>query len=86
MVTETNGRSVAKGISWRLVGSLDTTILVFLFSGEFKIAAFVGLTEMITKVFLYWGHERVWQRIHWGRQSPETTVGHPLFRSARSKC
>lgn len=86
MVTESNGRSVAKGISWRLVGSLDTTLLVFLFSGQFKIAAVVGLTEMITKVFLYWGHERVWQRIHWGRQIPQTTIDHSLLRPARSKC
>ena len=66
-------RSVMKGISWRIVGTLDTTILVFLFSGEFTIALFVGTTELITKIFLYWAHERVWQRITWGRYVPPTS-------------
>jgi adenylylsulfate kinase len=70
---ETHLRSVVKGISWRAVGTLDTTILVFLFSGKMLLAATVGLTELVTKVFLYWAHERVWQRIKWGRVFPPTT-------------
>ena len=70
---DTNFRSVVKGISWRIVGTLDTTILVFIFSGKFTIALFVGTTELITKIFLYWAHERVWQRIKWGRYVPPTS-------------
>lgn len=70
---DTHMRSVVKGISWRALGTLDTTILVFLFSGKLLLAASVGLTELITKIFLYWAHERVWQRIRWGRHIPSTT-------------
>lgn len=67
---ETHLRSVVKGISWRAVGTLDTTILVYLFSGKLLLAASVGLTELITKIFLYWAHERVWQKVRWGRVIP----------------
>ncbi len=84
MVTETNGRSVAKGISWRIVATLVTTIVVFIYSGELAAAAIVGSIDAAVKIFLYWGHERIWQRIYWGRKFPETTVQHPLLRSVRS--
>lgn len=70
---ETHARSVVKGISWRAVGTLDTTILVFLFTGELVLAAGVGATELITKVFLYWLHERAWQRVRWGRIIPSVS-------------
>ncbi len=70
---ETHLRSVVKGVSWRAVGTLDTTLLVFIFSGELMLAASVGLTELVTKIFLYWAHERIWQRIRWGRIYPSTS-------------
>ena len=66
-------RSMAKAVSWRILGSLDTMLLTWLFSGSVKIAAFVGSTEAITKIFLYWGHERLWHRIPWGRRRPLTS-------------
>ena len=66
-------RSMAKAVSWRILGSLDTMLLTWLFSGSVKIAAFVGSTEAITKIFLYWGHERVWHRIPWGRRGTLTS-------------
>lgn len=67
---ETHVRSVAKAVSWRILGSLDTMFLTWLFSGSLTIAAFVGSTEAITKIFLFWGHERLWQKISWGRRAP----------------
>jgi adenylylsulfate kinase len=60
---------VFKGITWRIVGTLDTMVLVFLFSGRVSLAALVGTTEAFTKIILFWVHERAWQRIHWGRGS-----------------
>lgn len=66
---DTHTRSVFKGITWRIVGTLDTMVLVFLFSGRVSLAALVGTTEAFTKIILFWVHERAWQRIHWGRGS-----------------
>ena len=47
-----------------------TTIVVFLYSGELAAAAIVGAFDALAKIFLYWGHERVWQWITWGRILP----------------
>ena len=67
---DTNLRSVVKGISWRVLATLVTTAVVFLYSGELAAAAIVGSFDALAKIVLYWGHERVWQRITWGRILP----------------
>ena len=72
---ETHLRSVVKGISWRVVATMVTTIVVFIYSGELAAAAIVGSIDAVAKIALYWGHERIWQRIHWGRLIP--TVSSP---------
>ena len=72
---ETHLRSVVKGISWRVVATMVTTIVVFLYSGELAAAAIVGSIDALAKIALYWGHERIWQHIHWGRILP--TVSSP---------
>lgn len=58
---ESHLRSVIKGITWRIVGTLDTMILSYIFTGSIKIAAAIGGTEVITKIGLYYLHERAWQ-------------------------
>jgi uncharacterized membrane protein len=70
---ETHLRSVVKGMSWRAVGTIDTMILVFIFSGEILLAASIGITELVTKIFLYWAHERIWQKVGWGLKSSPAT-------------
>lgn len=60
-------RSISKGISWRFFGSMDTIFVSFIFSGSFVGAVKIGTTEVLTKVILYYLHERVWSRIKWGR-------------------
>jgi uncharacterized membrane protein len=62
-----HARSLIKSISWRAVGSLDTFILSFLVTGNVKHAASIASIEVLTKVVLYYLHERVWRRVSWGR-------------------
>ncbi|WP_374346403.1 DUF2061 domain-containing protein [Phenylobacterium sp.] len=64
---ETHLRSLIKGISWRVVGSLDTALLSFLVTGSPKWAVTIASIEALTKIALYYGHERVWGRVRWGR-------------------
>jgi uncharacterized membrane protein len=59
-------RSLAKAISWRVTGSLDTILLSWLFTQSMNTALAIGLTEVITKTFLYYGHERIWSRVRLG--------------------
>jgi uncharacterized membrane protein len=60
-------RSVAKAISWRIVATVTTIFLVFAFTGNLVISGGVGLTELITKIVIYYVHERVWNAIGFGR-------------------
>lgn len=64
---DTHARSVVKAISWRVMATLVTGILTFLFTGNLLIAIGVGSSEAVSKIALYWAHERLWDRIHWGR-------------------
>ena len=64
---DSNLRSLVKAVSWRALGTMDTFLLSWLITGEVKLAAAIGGTEVITKMALYWFHERMWNRITWGR-------------------
>ena len=71
---ETHLRSVVKGISWRAIATLVTTIVVWLISGEVGMALFAGASDSLAKIGLYWAHERGWQHIQWGRMPPPPTA------------
>ena len=71
MYKETNTRSVVKGISWRFVATGTTIVIVYVFFGRLDMAIAAGLIETVLKVALYWGHEKVWQRIRFGKKRIE---------------
>jgi uncharacterized membrane protein len=60
-------RSVAKAVTWRFVGSLDTFILSLIFTGQLKYAVSIATAEALTKIALFYVHERAWRRVAWGR-------------------
>jgi uncharacterized membrane protein len=53
-------RHIAKAITWRIIGTIDTTLLSWFISGDPMIGLKVGLSEVITKLVLYYFHERLW--------------------------
>ena len=63
-------RSVAKTISWRTVGTLDTVIVSYFITGNLVMAASIGSIEVITKMILYYFHERVWNKLKFGIVKP----------------
>lgn len=56
-------RSLAKGISWRILGSIDTIIIAYFVTGKISTAFEIGFTEVFTKMILFYFHERLWLRI-----------------------
>lgn len=62
---EVAARSVVKTISWRIIGTLDTILISWLVTGTLKVAISIGSIELITKIILYFLHERVWNNIKW---------------------
>ena len=64
---ETKTRSIIKTMSWRVVATLTTTVLVLIVTGNFTIAVGVGSLEVILKSLLYYLHERAWGAIKHGK-------------------
>jgi uncharacterized membrane protein len=65
---KTHARSVAKAISWRTLGTLDTFGISWFMTGRVEIAGSIAGIEIITKVAWYYLHERIWAAISWGRR------------------
>lgn len=71
---EEHRRSLAKAITWRATGSIDTFLLSWLLSGSLTIAGGIASTEVVTKMVLYYLHERAWSGIGWGRARHATAA------------
>lgn len=55
-------RHIAKTITWRIIASLDTFIISWLITGKLDWAGIIAGVEVLTKMILYYGHERVWYK------------------------
>ena len=66
-MSDTPVRSLAKAVSWRVTGTVDTFVISWAITGQVLLASGIALTEIATKICLFWAHERVWNRIDWGR-------------------
>jgi adenylylsulfate kinase len=74
MFVEQKRRSIIKTISWRLWATITTIALVFLFVGEVKIALYIGTVEVVLKMILYFAHERIWNKIKFGKKEVQPAV------------
>ncbi|MGB2171329.1 MAG: DUF2061 domain-containing protein [Flavobacteriaceae bacterium] len=61
-------RSLLKTISWRFIGTLDTIFIAYLITGTVSQALSIGGIELVSKMFLYFFHERAWNITHWGKR------------------
>ena len=68
-MSDTPVRSLAKAVSWRVTGTIDTFLISWVITGQALLASGIALTEIMTKIGLYWMHERVWARVKWGKDS-----------------
>lgn len=70
MATENHRRSLAKAFSWRITAFITTFIISYLVIGEADIAITIGVFEFVTKMGIYYLHERAWLRIKFGIVDP----------------
>lgn len=66
---ETHARSLMKTLSWRMAATSTTIILVFLFTGNLVLSAGIGFAEAIIKTLIYYLHERMWNKLNFGREN-----------------
>jgi uncharacterized membrane protein len=65
-------RHILKTVTWRFIGTIDTVILGWFLSGHAEIGLTIGGIELITKMLLYYLHERIWYRSNYGIYQNET--------------
>ena len=64
---DSNVRSIAKTISWRITGSFSTFVISYLVLGSFLVAGSIAILQVTVNTLLYYIHERAWNKIQWGR-------------------
>jgi len=67
---ESNSRSIAKAISYRVLGSASTALIFYVFSHDAKLSVGAGLVDSVVKIGAYFVHERIWDHISYGRAKP----------------
>ncbi|MGD2201095.1 MAG: DUF2061 domain-containing protein [Candidatus Bathyarchaeota archaeon] len=63
---DSRNRTILKSVSFRLIATLTTFLLVYLLTGSLTVAGKIGVIECLSKLVLYYLHERMWLRISWG--------------------
>jgi uncharacterized membrane protein len=66
-VNVTKSRSFTKSLSYRIFGTLSSFLVVFAITGEGTLSALIAFWETVVKVVIYYWHERIWDKIKWGR-------------------
>ena len=67
---ESNARSIAKAVSYRLLGSSVTGVILFVLTGRGTLSMIGGALDMDLKIGAYFIHERIWNHIQFGRSKP----------------
>ncbi len=57
-------RHIAKTVTWRIIGTLDTILLSWFITGDAFVGLKIGLVETVSKLLMYFLHERVWYKIN----------------------
>jgi len=74
---ESHARSAAKAISYRILGTVASTMAVFALTGRWGLALSLGSFELLFKIALFWVHERIWDRLPYGRTSSPVPRARP---------
>jgi uncharacterized membrane protein len=65
-IKNSNRRHIIKTFSWRAIGSIDTIIFGWILTGNPLTSLKIGGIETISKMILYYGHEKLWYKINFG--------------------
>ena len=67
-MSDKHQRSLIKAVSWRVTGTIDTILVSWLVTQKLTLALSIGSVEVVTKLILYYFHERAWNKINFGRE------------------
>lgn len=64
----TRARSFVKAWSYRVFGTVTSFAVVYVITGKAVLATAIALWETVLKIGVYYWHERIWDKIQWGRK------------------
>jgi len=67
-LSDSNARSIVKTVTWRVTGSSATFLIAYIMTGNFAIAGVIGVVQLISNSILYFIHERMWNKVPWGKK------------------
>ena len=67
---ETHFRSIAKAVSYRIVGTINTCLVAWVITGNIDLAARIGIVDISLKIVVFYVHERLWNRSKFGKHKP----------------
>ena len=79
MEAEQSKRSLIKTITWRIIASLDTFVIAWIITGDWKMGGSIAGIEVITKIFFYYFYERIWIKIKWEKKMVVVMLTFVLF-------
>lgn len=68
-MTELKRRTIAKTITFRLIATIVTYIIVYVMTGDIALANAIGFLDLVTKLITYYIHERIWEQVGWGKST-----------------
>ena len=79
MEAEQSKRSLLKTLTWRITASLDTFVIAWIITGDWKMGGSIAGIEVITKIFFYYFQERIWNKIKWEKKMVVVILTFVLF-------
>jgi uncharacterized membrane protein len=67
---ESHIRSIAKAITWRAGGTIVTFAVAWILTQELELAAQIGVLDTAVKLGAFYVHERMWNRLDFGKKKP----------------
>jgi len=64
----TKTRSFVKALSYRIWGTLSSVVVAYVITKNVSLSITIAFWETVVKIFIYYGHERVWNYVQWGRK------------------
>ena len=74
MGMESRKRSIIKALVWRVVAFLITALVAGIITDSLRFGAIIGGTDTVIKLVAYYAHERLWNRVSFGRKKPEYSI------------
>ncbi len=65
---DSGARSLVKTLSWRITGSGATFLVTYLISENLGMSGTIAIIQLVLNTLLYYIHERIWNRVVWGRR------------------